>query len=89
LASIEAFFSEEYWTSREGEGKQLDQVSLSEFKKRFPIFKDVPDSEFIYRNGKWFISLKATKQLAYKHKNKEFIKFINTVEGKRNELNGN
>jgi hypothetical protein len=77
------------WTSREGEAKQLDPVSLAEFKKRFPIFKDVPDSEFIYRNGKWFISLKATKQLAYKHKNKELIKFINTVEGKRNELNGN
>jgi hypothetical protein len=77
------------WTSREGEAKQLDPVSLAEFKKRFPIFKDVPDSEFIYRNDKWFISLKATKQLAYKHKNKELIKFINTVEGKRNELNGN
>jgi hypothetical protein len=77
------------WTSREGEVKQLDPVNLAEFKKRFPIFKDVPDSEFIYRNGKWFISLKATKQLAYKHKNKELIKFINTVEGKRNELNGN
>jgi hypothetical protein len=80
---------EEKWTSREGEVKQLDPVSLAEYKKLFPIFKDVPDSEFIYRNGKWFISLKATKQLAYKHKNKELIKFINTVEGKRNELNGN
>ncbi|MBB6176423.1 hypothetical protein HNQ82_001237 [Anoxybacillus tengchongensis] len=61
----------------------MDQVSLSEFKKQFPIFKDVPDSEFLYRNGKWFISLKATKQLAYQHKNKELIKFISGVEGKQ------
>jgi hypothetical protein len=67
----------------------LDPVNLAEFKKRFPIFKDVPDSEFTYHNGKWLISLKATKQLAYKHKHKELIKFINTVEGKRNEFNGN
>jgi hypothetical protein len=54
--------------------------SLSEFKKQFPIFKDVPDEEFVYHNGQWLISLKATKQLAYKHKNKEFIKYINKVE---------
>jgi hypothetical protein len=66
-----------------------DINNLSEFKKQFPIFKDVPDSEFIYRNGKWFISLKVTKQLAYKHKHKELIKYINEVEEKRNELKSN
>ncbi|RLQ08672.1 hypothetical protein D9547_07270 [Geobacillus stearothermophilus] len=60
----------------------MDPVSLSEFKRQFPIFKDVPDNEFIYHNGKWLISLKATKQLAYQHKNKELIKYINEVEGK-------
>ncbi|TCJ87995.1 UNVERIFIED_ORG: hypothetical protein BDK47_14918 [Anoxybacillus amylolyticus] len=62
--------------------KQLDPVSLSEFKKQFPIFKDIPDNEFTYHNGKWLISLKATKQLAYQHKHKELIKFISEVEGK-------
>jgi hypothetical protein len=67
----------------------LDPVSLTEFKKRFPIFKDVPDSEFTYHNGKWLISLKATKQLAYKHKHKELIKYIGEVEEKRNELKSN
>jgi hypothetical protein len=69
-----------------GKGKEgrlvRDTKSLAEYKKQFPIFKDVPDDEFIYHNGQWLISLKATKQLAYKHKNKELIKYINQVEGK-------
>jgi hypothetical protein len=57
-----------------------DTYNLSEFKKRFPIFKDIPDEEFVYHNGQWLISSKATKQLAYKQKNKELIKHINKVE---------
>jgi len=72
---------------REVKHLQRDPVSLAEYKKLFPVFKDIPDSEFKYHNGKWLISLKATKQLAYKHKRKELIKYINKVEGKRNELN--
>ncbi|PUF85790.1 hypothetical protein DCC82_15630 [Geobacillus sp. LYN3] len=66
-----------------------DPVSLAEYKKMYPVFKDIPDSEFTYYNGHWLISLKALKQLAYKHKNRELIKFINTVEGKRNASKGN
>jgi hypothetical protein len=65
---------------REVKHLQNDPVSLAEYKKLFPIFKDIPDSEFSYHDGKWLISLKATKQLAYKHKNKELIKYINKVE---------
>lgn len=85
----ESIFLAKSGQAGEGEAKQLDPVNLAEFKKRFPIFKDIPDSEFIYHNGKWLISLKATRQLAYKHKRKELIKYINTVEGRRNEFTGN
>ncbi|OQP13184.1 hypothetical protein IC805_04985 [Geobacillus thermoleovorans] len=66
-----------------------DPVDLKEYKKLYPVFKDVPDSEFTFHNGQWLVSMRAVKQLAYKHKNKEFIKFINEVEGKLNGSNGN
>jgi hypothetical protein len=75
--------------SREVKHLQRDPVSLAEYKRLFPVFKDIPDSEFSYHDGKWLISLKATKQLAYKHKHKELIKYINEVEEKRNELKSN
>ncbi|MBW7642591.1 hypothetical protein P9848_07075 [Geobacillus stearothermophilus] len=59
-----------------------DPSNLAEYKKMYPVFKDIPDNEFTYFNGRWLISAKALKQLAYKHKNKELLKLIEKVESK-------
>lgn len=66
-----------------------DPFNLAEYKRMYPVFKDIPDSEFIYHDGHWLISIKGLKQLAYKLKKKELLKLIEKMEGKRNELNGN
>lgn len=57
-----------------------DSVNLSQFKNEYPLFKKIPDEEFRYINGKWFISSKVSKQLAFLHKNRELINFFNKVE---------
>lgn len=58
----------------------VDPVHLADFKKKYPILKDVSDDQFMYRGGKWFISSKALKQLAFRLKNVEFIEFINHIQ---------
>jgi hypothetical protein len=61
-----------------------DPKDLQAFKKLHPMFSQIPDSEFQFVNGKWFISKKATTLLAFKAKNKDLIKFVNGIEKELN-----
>jgi hypothetical protein len=56
--------------------------SLKKFKKIFPIYQNVPDSEFRYYNGQWMVSSKGLKQVAFQVKHPNFLSFINSVETK-------
>lgn len=58
-----------------------ESKGLNDFKNQYPILQSIPDSEFKFINGNWYLSKNAVRFLAFQTKNKEFLKFINQVEG--------
>lgn len=53
-----------------------DPKDLEYLKEKYPVFKQIPDEEFQYIDGKWFISSNGMKQLAFLHKRLDFLKIV-------------
>lgn len=59
-----------------------DPRSLKLFKKMFPVYQGVPDSEFKYHHGHWVISIDGLRMVACREKRSDLLSFANRVEGK-------
>lgn len=59
-----------------------DPKNLKLFKKMFPVYQDIPDSEFKYHHGHWVISIDGLRQVARREKRADLLSFTNDVERK-------
>ncbi|WP_243299105.1 hypothetical protein [Bacillus litorisediminis] len=55
-------------------------TNLKSFKEQNPLLSSVPDKEFQYIDGKWYLSLNGMKQLAFAHKRSDLLKVAMEVE---------
>lgn len=54
-----------------------ENILISEAKSKYPIYKDIPDSEFKVIDGKLMLSRKALYLLAFQYKNKALYQLAN------------
>lgn len=57
-----------------------DSRNLKKHKEMFPSLKDIPDKEFSYIDGRWYISLNGMKRLAFIHKRPDLLKIAKEAD---------